>query len=86
MTFTLDPIYLTNLVLCTIILVLSCLGYKKSGLSPLLYIGIAFGLFGLSHLATLLGLKATLTVAFIVIRTIAYLLVVFALCRIAFKR
>ena len=83
---TLDAISLTNLVLCVIILVLGILGYKKSGDKSPLYIGIAFGLFGISHLVTLLGLKEAWTTFLIVIRTIAYLLVVFALYRVAFKR
>jgi uncharacterized membrane protein (UPF0136 family) len=44
-----------------------------------LYIGIAFGLFGVSHLLTLLGLSSGLTVPLIIIRTLAYLLVIFGL-------
>jgi len=83
---TLDPIYLTNLVLCVIILVLGILGYRNSGDKSPLYIGIAFGLFGVSHLLTLLGLKEALTTFLIVIRTIAYLLVAFTLYWVAFKR
>ena len=75
MTVIFDPIYTLNLVLCIIIVILGCLGYKRSGNKLPLYIGIAFGLFGLSHLATLLGLKETLTVALVVIRTLAYLIV-----------
>ena len=51
-----------------------------------LYVGIAFGLFGLSHLATLLGLKAALSTILIVIRTIAYLLVAFTLYKFAFSK
>ena len=86
MTFTCDPIYITNLVLCIIILVFGCLGYKKSGDKLPLYIGVAFGLFGVSHLVTLLGLKEALTVFLIVIRTIAYLMVAFALYLAAFRR
>ena len=86
MTFNWDPIYTTNLVLCIIILALGWLGYKKSGDKSPLFIGIAFGLFGLSHLATLLGLKETLEIVLIVIRTIAYLLVAFTLYRVAFRR
>jgi len=86
MTFIADPIYITNLVLCIIILVFGILGYKRSrDISPLC-VGIAFGIFGFSHLMTLLDLKATLTTFLIVIRTIAYLLVAFALYRIAFRR
>ena len=82
----LDPIYLTNLILCVIILVLGIIGYKKRGGKAPLYIGIAFGLFGISHLLTLLELKETLTTFLIVIRTLAYLIVIFTLYRVAFKR
>jgi len=83
---TLDPIYLTNLVLCVIILVLGILGYRYSGDKSPLYIGIAFGLFGVSHLLTLLGLKEAFTTYLLGIRTIAYLLVAFTLYWVAFKR
>jgi len=86
MMFTPDPIYLTNLILCAVILVLGIVGYKHSGDKVLLFIGIAFGLFGVSHLTTLLGLKEMLTVLLIVIRTIAYVMVAVTLFWIAFKR
>ena len=45
MTFTLDPIYLTNFILCITILVLGCLGYAKSKDKAPLFIGIGFALF-----------------------------------------
>ena len=83
---TLDPIYLTNLVLCVIILVLGIIGYKRSEEMWPLFIGIAFGLFGVSHLLTLLGLKEALTTFLIVIRTLAYLLVAFTVFWVAFRR
>jgi len=86
MTVILDPIYILNLVLCTIILVLGFLGYRRTGDKWPLYIGIAFGIFGISHLLTILGLRETLEAFLIAIRTIAYLIVVFTLLRIAFKR
>jgi hypothetical protein len=79
MTFTWDPIYTVNLVLCIVILVFGYWGHKKREDRVPLYIGIAFGFFGISHLATLLGLKETLTDVLIVIRALAYLIVVFAL-------
>lgn len=79
MVFVWDPIYAMNLVLCIIILILGYWGYKKSGDTVPLYIGAAFGLFDISHLATLLALKETLTSVLIIIRTIAYLTVIFAL-------
>ena len=75
-----DPIYGVNFVLCIIILILGFWGYtkKRRDIVPL-SIGTAFGLFGISHLATLLDLKDDMTEALIVIRTVAYLLVIFAL-------
>ena len=77
-----DPMYLVNLVLCIIIVILGYWGSKKSGETFPLYIGIAFGLFGVSHLAILLGLKETLDVALIIVRLLAYLIVVYSLYKI----
>lgn len=86
MTVVLDPVYILNLVLCIIILGLGFLGYKKSKDKSPLYIGIAFGLFGISHLLTILGLRETLQVFLLAIRIIAYLMVAFTMFRIAFRR
>lgn len=81
-----DPITAVNLVLSVIILVLGCWGYKKSNDNVPLYVGIAFGLFGISHLATILGLTQSLVSVLIIIRTLAYLIVIFTVYKIAFKR
>jgi len=78
---TWDPIITVNFVLCIVIFALGIWAYVKKKGDAALYIGIAFGLFAISHLMTLLGLAAGLTIFLIVIRLIAYLLVVFALCR-----
>ncbi|MCZ7382142.1 MAG: hypothetical protein O8C64_11320 [Candidatus Methanoperedens sp.] len=86
MAFIWDPITAVNLVLSVIILVLGYWGYKKSSDNVSLYVGIAFGLFGVSHLATLLGLAQSLVSVLIIIRTFAYLIVIFAVYKIAFKR
>ena len=86
MTITWDPITVTNTVLCIIILVLGCVGYGKSRDLPTLLIGIAFGIFGFSHVMTLLGLKEMLTTLLIIVRTIAYIMVVVALYLVAFRR
>jgi hypothetical protein len=80
-----DLMYLVNLVLCIIIVVLGYWGFKKSGDSIPLYIGIAFGLFGISHLSILLGLKDTLETPLIVVRLLAYVVVIFALYKIVKK-
>jgi hypothetical protein len=74
-----------NLVLCVLILVFGLLGWRRSRKTFPLYIGIAFGLFGISHLATLLGLKDQLEIPMIVVRTLAYLLVAFTLYQTAFR-
>jgi hypothetical protein len=51
-----------------------------------LYIGIAFGLFAVSHALTLAGLAKSLEEFIIAIRTIGYLLVIVAPARILLKK
>lgn len=79
MAIMFDPITTVNLILSLTILVLGVAAYGKKRNRFALYIGAAFGLFGLSHLLTLLGLAQSLTVFLIIIRTLAYLIVIFAL-------
>jgi len=81
-----DPVVTVNFALCIAIFVLGIVGYaKKKGAVPL-YIGVAFLLFAVSHMLTLLGLAAGLTAALIGIRVTAYALVVVAMCRILRKK
>jgi hypothetical protein len=61
-------------------------GFRRAGERWPLYIAITFGLFGLSHLLTLLGLKETLEAFLITVRTVAYLLVIYTVYRVAFKK
>ncbi len=86
MGFVWDPIYVVNLILCAIILAFGLVGYRRSKSVLPLFIGTAFGLFGLSHLATLLSLKEALEVPLIVVRTLAYLVVVYTVYTTAFGR
>ncbi len=79
MQFTWNTITFINLVLCAVILVFGLVAWQRSRNRVVLYVGTAFGLFGLSHLATLLGLGSSLATVLIVIRTCAYLLVTYAL-------
>jgi len=74
-----DPILFVNLVLCMVIVILGYLCFRKSGEHLPLYIAGAFGLFGISHAATLAGFKVPLTLPLIIIRTLAYVLVIIAL-------
>jgi uncharacterized membrane protein (UPF0136 family) len=82
----LDPIYVVNLILCIVILILGVIGYRRSKRPIELYIGVAFGLFGLSHLATLLGLKDTLDTVLVAVRTVAYVIVACALYMTTFGK
>lgn len=79
-----DMIYVINLILCVVIVIFGFMGWRRSGKAFPLYIGIAFGLFGLSHLATIIGQAAQLEVLLIVIRTLAYLIVVYAVYKVTF--
>jgi hypothetical protein len=77
-------IYVINLILCVIIFIFGLIGWRRSGKTLPLYIAIAFGLFGLSHLATILRLAAQREVTLIIIRLAAYLIVVYAVYKAAF--
>jgi len=76
-----DPVYLANLALCIVIFFLGYWGYKRRRDVVPILIGLAFGLFGISHIMTILGLTTELASMLIAIRTFAYLLVVLALYR-----
>ncbi|MEM3004011.1 MAG: hypothetical protein QXO25_00390 [Candidatus Bathyarchaeia archaeon] len=79
MTTVMDPISILNLVLSVIILIFGYWGYRKKKDPIPLLVGVAFGLFGLTHLLTVLGFREILTNEFLVVRTLGYLIVVFAL-------
>ncbi len=74
-----DTVTVVNFVLAVVIFILGVALYGRKKNSLALYIGIAFGLFAISHLLTLLNLAAALAVPLIVVRTLAYLIVIFAL-------
>ncbi len=82
MSFVMDPINIVNLILCILILIFGFRGYGKNKDKVLMYVSLAFGIFGFSHLMTLLGLEKSLEVFLIIIRVIAYLLVLFAMFKI----
>lgn len=84
MALVLDPVIIANLIFCIIIVVLAVIGYKKTDNAIPLYIGVSFGLFGISHFATILG-YASSTTALVVIRGFAYIVVIYALYLVAYK-
>lgn len=85
MAFNWNPVYALNLVLCIIILILGFLGYRRNKNQVPLYISIAFGLFGISHLMALFRGEKNPESTLIIIRILAYLLVIVALYKAAFE-
>jgi hypothetical protein len=86
MQLTWNTMTFVNLVLCIVIFVFGLVSWRRSKLGIEIYIGMAFGLFGLSHLASLLGLSKGLNLLLITLRTVAYLLVTYALFLAAYRR
>ena len=72
-------LHIVNTVLCLIIVIFGFLTYKKNRKMLALFVGVAFGIFGVSHIIEMAGLGKSLINVLIAIRSIAYLLVVFAL-------
>jgi len=70
-----DPVTLVNLILCIVIVILSIIGYVKIRSQTPLFIGAGFFLFGVSHVATLIGLKTALEPEMIIVRAIGYIAV-----------
>ncbi len=86
MPFNFNPVSVINLLLCIVILILGYLSYKKNKNKVAVYISVAFGLFGFSHLMTLFEVGTDLESILIIIRILAYLLVIVALYKTVFKK
>jgi len=79
MVFVPDLVSVLNTVLCVIIVILGILIYLRKGQMNALLIGIAFGLFAISHISTFLSLASCWETALITVRTSGYILVIAAL-------
>jgi hypothetical protein len=67
-----------NLLLCGVIFLLGFLVYRKQEKISAVLIGIAFGMFGLSHLCVVMGIPFP-EITFILLRVCGYILVAAAL-------
>jgi hypothetical protein len=85
MAFIWDPEYSLNLLFCIIIILLSFWGYRKTNSKTAIYIGLAFIFYGLNHLMVLLGMGAMKS-TIIIIRTLGYLLTIYAMYLLAAKK
>lgn len=69
-----------NFAFSVIIVILGLWVYRARNNSFALYISIAFALFAIAHLEILLGIAST-NISIVIIRSIGYLVVIYALCR-----
>ncbi len=83
-SIALDSMNVLGLTFNIIIVVVGYWSYRKSRDKAPLYISAAFVLFGISYIITILNLGITLDV--LIIRAIAYLILTFAVYKLAYKR
>jgi hypothetical protein len=74
-----DMMTFVNLVFALAILALGMWNFLKSKNAVSLYVGVGFGLFGVSHLMTLAGLAVSLSQSLVVFRTVGYMSVILGL-------
>ena len=85
-TCGLDLVTLINFGLSLLILIVGCRGYLRYKNKTPFHIGVAFGLFSVSHLISLLGIERNFHVTVMLIRVFGYLIVLFALLQIENKK
>lgn len=77
-----DPVMFLNFILTLAIFIIALIEYLRRKIEFALYLCIAFGLLCVTHLLSILGLDTLLSPVIIVIRPVAYLLIIFALYRV----
>ena len=70
-----------NFIFCLIILLLGIVKAKKS--RPALLIGLAFGLFMVTHLSSVLRIPSMSMASFVAIRILAYFVIIWAMTKLA---
>ncbi|MDD5220164.1 MAG: hypothetical protein PHV11_06340 [Candidatus Bipolaricaulis sp.] len=81
-----DPVTTFNLALSAAICFVAIVGWVRVRNALALFIGVAFGLFALSHLATILGRAESLEALLILMNAAAYVFVAIAVYKVAFPR
>ncbi len=79
MALDLDPIYLVNLLLAVVIVAIGFASYRLNKNKISLYIAIGFLGFAVSHLAIVLGFRGAVESYLIVVRILAYIVILFGL-------
>ena len=81
-----DPVTLLNALLCVMVVLFGFTCRKKSDNKAILDIMVAFALFAISHFLSLIAGVRFLGISVILIRVLAYILVVTALYRMVPKK
>jgi uncharacterized membrane protein YhfC len=81
-----DPVTLVNLILTIAVLIMGIWAYVAVKSRSMLYVGTGFGLFALTHLLTLMGLAASMAMFILIVRILAYLLILYAVYIVIAKK
>jgi hypothetical protein len=81
-----DPVTTFNLVLSAGIFILSIIGWARVRNALALFIGVAFGLFALAHLADIMSWGQSLEALLIILRAVGYIFVIIAVYKVAFPK
>ena len=73
--FGANVINAVNLFLCVLILALGCYDYMRTKKKAPFHIGVAFGLFAVTHVISLFGVQGSFAATNILIKVFAYLIV-----------
>jgi hypothetical protein len=79
-----DTTTLVNFIFSVIVLILGFWVYRAKKIVLALYIALAFALFAISHLAILLGTPSA-NISILIIRSLGYLVIIYALAREAIR-
>lgn len=78
MTLHFNAVTTLNLILSLTVLIVGCLASLKTKRKSPFFIGVAYGLFSISHLIRLIGLETNFDTTVMLIRIFGYLIVVAA--------
>jgi hypothetical protein len=81
-----DMVTILNIVICVLILVTGAVVYYRTKNKTPFHIGVAFGLFAVGNLIKFFGAQASFVSAIILINVFGYLIVLFALYEMDYKR
>jgi CHASE2 domain-containing sensor protein len=76
-----SPINLINIFFCAVIVAVSLVAHKRSKDKFILIVAISFGIFGLSHICAMSTLVVHCTRFIALIRSLAYVLIIYALLK-----